>query len=504
MQFLPVRFFRGAILFILTFLFTISTTASPRINYSDLIINSIENPAHVKLAKQHALAQNMPISVLLPGNIKIDVLGLEDGKVVYGVINNFAHPSRGAKTLFYDELIASYDISKGHIYYGNGVLVDNTNGMFDPKISDRGNGPFLLIPDSGQDRIVMVDAQTGDIVDPFFFPAGTANFSTPKIALLTPRATFLVSDQLTDGVWEYDTTGTSLGIFAPVGGVNTSILDNIRGIMFRPNGNLLVTVGGGGNINTVQQFDTAGVSLGTFMSGVTTSPFNLAYRSNDILVSTGSGTSRVHKFDFNGTFITSFPGAGSYGTMQQIYVENDNSFVVCCLTGTHAGLVKFDSAGNHLNVLTGISTNYGVYRLGNGNYLATNSSGLHEIDDTTGALIRTIMPMFGQYISLYDPSTLVGVGNQTSQVADAYKLYNNYPNPFNPSTNIKYAIPSKGIVTLKVYNSLGKEVAKLIDQFHTPGEYEYTFDASGLSSGIYYYTISSGNFTETKKMVLLK
>ena len=55
------------------------------------------------------------------------------------------------------------------IYYGNGVIVDNTNGMFDPKISDRGNGPFLLIPDSGQDRIVMVDAQTGDVVDPFFF-----------------------------------------------------------------------------------------------------------------------------------------------------------------------------------------------------------------------------------------------------------------------------------------------------------------------------------------------
>ncbi|HLT24416.1 MAG TPA: T9SS type A sorting domain-containing protein, partial [Ignavibacteria bacterium] len=80
----------------------------------------------------------------------------------------------------------------------------------------------------------------------------------------------------------------------------------------------------------------------------------------------------------------------------------------------------------------------------------------------------------------------------------------NYPNPFNPSTKIRYAIPSKGIVTLKVFNTLGKEVAKLVEQFHTPGEYEYTFHASGLSSGIYYYTISSDNFTETKKMVLLK
>src|SRR5690606_34889969 len=101
-----------------------------------------------------------------------------------------------------------------------------------------------------------------------------------------------------------------------------------------------------------------------------------------------------------------------------IYVEPDNSFIVCNLTGTHVGLVKFDSAGNHLQVLTGITTNYGVYRLGNGNYLATNTSGLHEIDDTTGALIRTIMPMTGQYIALYDPTTLVNVTNQTVNTAE--------------------------------------------------------------------------------------
>ncbi|HLT24767.1 MAG TPA: hypothetical protein VK004_06550 [Ignavibacteria bacterium] len=117
MKFLQVRLIRGVYLFLITFLFTISTTASPRINYTDLVINSIENPAQVKLAKQHALAHNMPISVLLPGNIKIDVLGLEDGKVVYGVINNFAQPTRGAKTLFYDELIASYNISKGYLLW---------------------------------------------------------------------------------------------------------------------------------------------------------------------------------------------------------------------------------------------------------------------------------------------------------------------------------------------------------------------------------------------------
>ena len=463
----------------------------------------------MQLAKQQAAANNMPLSVLLPGNIKIDVMGLEDGKIVYSVITNFAHPTIGARMMFYDELITNYDLSKGYIYYGNGIIIDNTHGLFDPQISERGTGPVLLIPDSGQDRIVMVSLANGDVLDPSFFPPGTFNFSTPKKALLTPRATILVSDQINDAIYEYDTTGTYLRIFAPVGGVNTNIMENVRDIVFKGNtfnynGNILAAISQGGNANTIQEFDTAGNNIGTYLSGPISGPFCFGFRAWDIIISCGVGTPKLHRFSYSGTFLGSLGGSDVYGTMQQMVVSGDNSFIVACLTGTYAGLVKFDSSGNRLGVLNGVTTNYGVHRLQNGNYITSNPSGIHEIDDVTGTLVRTIMPMTGQYFSIYDPDMLLSVPNNTGIVPSQYKLYSNYPNPFNPSTKIKFAIPNNGITKVVVYNSLGKEVSVLVNRFHTAGEYEYNFDASGLSSGVYFYTLTSGDFRGTKKMLLLK
>jgi len=85
-----------------------------------------------------------------------------------------------------------------------------------------------------------------------------------------------------------------------------------------------------------------------------------------------------------------------------------------------------------------------------------------------------------------------------------YSLSQNYPNPFNPSTEIKYSIAKSGLVTLKVYNLLGQEIATLVNQEQKTGNYVVNFDASKLASGIYIYRIQSGNFSLTKKMILLK
>ena len=86
----------------------------------------------------------------------------------------------------------------------------------------------------------------------------------------------------------------------------------------------------------------------------------------------------------------------------------------------------------------------------------------------------------------------------------AYQLEQNYPNPFNPSTVIKYSIPEAGFVTLKVFNLLGQEVATLVNNEQATGVYQATFDASQLSSGIYFYSLETKNFTSTKKMLLMK
>jgi len=85
-----------------------------------------------------------------------------------------------------------------------------------------------------------------------------------------------------------------------------------------------------------------------------------------------------------------------------------------------------------------------------------------------------------------------------------FSLAQNYPNPFNPSTTISFAIPTDNYVTLKIYDSLRREVAELINDFRTSGFYSFDFDASNLSSGMYVYQIQAGEFTDTKKLLLQK
>lgn|SRR5690606_11296607 len=88
-----------------------------------------------------------------------------------------------------------------------------------------------------------------------------------------------------------------------------------------------------------------------------------------------------------------------------------------------------------------------------------------------------------------------------------FSLYQNYPNPFNPATKIIYEIPSYAevnTVQLKIFDVLGNEVAVLVNEEQMPGEYEVNFDASDLTSGIYFYSLNAGSFSETKKMILMR
>ena len=85
-----------------------------------------------------------------------------------------------------------------------------------------------------------------------------------------------------------------------------------------------------------------------------------------------------------------------------------------------------------------------------------------------------------------------------------YKLFQNYPNPFNPSTKIGFYLLDRNFVTLKIYNILGSEIATLVNEDLNAGYHEVDFEASEINSGVYFYTISSANFTSTRKMMLVK
>ncbi|MEO8169127.1 MAG: T9SS type A sorting domain-containing protein, partial [bacterium] len=85
-----------------------------------------------------------------------------------------------------------------------------------------------------------------------------------------------------------------------------------------------------------------------------------------------------------------------------------------------------------------------------------------------------------------------------------FELSQNYPNPFNPATKIQYRLPFGADVNLTVYNTLGQQVATLVNGYRTAGSYEADFTGSNLASGVYYYTLRAGSFTQTKKMILTK
>ena len=103
--------------------------------------------------------------------------------------------------------------------------------------------------------------------------------------------------------------------------------------------------------------------------------------------------------------------------------------------------------------------------------------------------------------------TMTGTGGYVNSIIpDKYTLEQNYPNPFNPNTIISFSLPSNSNVKLTIYNTEGKEVAELINDRRDEGSYEINFDANkyGLSSGMYFYSLSADNFSETKKMILVK
>lgn len=105
------------------------------------------------------------------------------------------------------------------------------------------------------------------------------------------------------------------------------------------------------------------------------------------------------------------------------------------------------------------------------------------------------------YSGIYSYSDIVEVNVVE---VNRFSLSQNYPNPFNPVTNFEFQIADFGFVSLKVYDVLGKEVATLVNEERSPGVYEIEFDASGFASGVYYYRLEAGNFSNTNKMMLIK
>ena len=138
----------------------------------------------------------------------------------------------------------------------------------------------------------------------------------------------------------------------------------------------------------------------------------------------------------------------------------------------------------------------------------------HSVDslwfDTRGLYKRTYISLY--YGNHYEfthtkaslDSVFVDVSNYYSNIPEDFYLFQNYPNPFNPSTTIQYSIPERSNVVINVYDILGGEVAKLVNEEKPAGNYNVEFNGSNLTSGIYFFRLQAGDYVDTKKMILLK
>lgn len=263
------------------------------------------------------------------------------------------------------------------------------------RVAARGMLPvtgLLLIPESTNDRVMAFDPDTGDLVDPDFIPADPDNLSTPIQALLSADGlSILVSDQLDDAVQQYDLDGNYIGVFAPAGGVDTAILDNIRGIAIDPgNGHLLVSVGGGANDDAIAEFDTGGNFVGNRVAngaGGLDSPFDVLVQASELQVS-GITSDAIHTYQLNGTFVSNLASIDTFP--EQIATTAAGGFLIGNFSGTQEGVMELTSAGALVGVYDPVELGgyRGAYELPNGNILTTNGNGVHEID-RSGALVET-------------------------------------------------------------------------------------------------------------------
>ncbi len=266
---------------------------------------------------------------------------------------------------------------------------------------------LLLIPDSTNKRVMAFDPTSGDLVDADFIPADPTNLSTPVCAILSAGGdSILVSDQIRDVVQEYDLDGNFLGTFAPVGGPNPAILDNIRGIALQPNGNLLVTVGAGANDDAVAEFDTSGNYLGNFVangSGGLGSPFDVYARGADWLVA-GIDSDAIHRYDLTGAYLADLAAINNFP--EQVTEAGNGNVLVADFGGTQEGIVELTAAGALVGVYNpaALGGYRGVYELPNGNILTTTGAGVYEIDRAGNVVEAKISGVSGRFIEYLAPS----------------------------------------------------------------------------------------------------
>jgi photosystem II stability/assembly factor-like uncharacterized protein len=238
----------------------------------------------------------------------------------------------------------------------------------------------------------------------------------------------------------------------------------------------------------------------------------------------GTNATKVYRSTDLGLTWTSGATTGTVNTYAVHYntasvgLAGGTAMVLSTNGGTSYSAVTNPGTAGNINGIEGAGSDWWAIRSGNTIYRSTNGaanwtnayvSGTAVFQDLDFAVTGSNTCPSGWAVGnggviAKMTGSLVGVSSVSSEVPSSFLLKQNYPNPFNPTTNINFSLPKSGLVTLKVYDMTGKEVAVVLNEFKNAGTYIVGFSAANLPSGAYFYRLSSGNLVDTKKMILVK
>lgn len=265
-------------------------------------------------------------------------------------------------------------------------------------------------------------------------------------------------------------------------------------VLFRSDGKMYISSYQGGKIFLS---DSAGNYSLLYSGNGMTDPVGLTLDNNGNLYVANFTNGKIFSITPAGVFtqITQIPGIVGF-------IEFANGYIYA--TGFNTNKIYKVSLSGQTSVLAGT----GASGQNNGNALSATFNAPNGIVATKGGDSLYISDFNSRSLRLISGIS-TGIVNLNSEIPQNFKLLQNYPNPFNPSTKITFDISygnsvNNHFVKLTVYDVSGKETASLVNQILTPGKYAVNFNAGGLSSGIYYYKLTSGKYSETKNMVLMK
>jgi hypothetical protein len=341
-----------------------------------------------------------------------------------------------------------------------------------------------------------------------------STFTSSSIWCVETSGTYLIAGTNGDGAYISSNNGTSwTSINKGLGNLYVLCLLAVSDT------NIFAGTWGGGIYRTTNR----GTSWSSVNSGLTNSTVNALAVSGTTLFAGTDGSGVFHSTN-NGANWSAVNTGVTNNTINTFTVSGTdiffgaNSGSVCVATNNGTSWISSSPGSIYLYVygltISGGNIFAGTY--GGGVYRSTlTNTSANWTDINTGLSTTSIFSLAASKTYLFAggygyvwrralSEVITAVEKLSSDIPTKLTLEHNYPNPFNPTTSIRYQVPIAEVVTLKVYDALGKEIISLANGYKTAGTYEAKFNGQNLSSGVYYYKLTAGDYSITKKMTLMK